>query len=71
MPFVKYISDGRMNPEVIITVSVNKGVSWKTTILKAGQSYSVAGNITNLLIDNIPYNPKNNYIVRKGRVSSQ
>lgn len=71
MSFIKYISDGRKNPEVKIIVSMNKGASWKTTILKAGQSYAIAGNVTNLLIDNVPYNPKENYIIRNGNISKQ
>ena len=69
MPFIKYISDGRKNPEVKISVSMNKGASWKEIILKSGQSYPIPPNVTNLLIDNIPYNSKNNYNIRNGHVA--
>ena len=69
MPFIKYISDGRKNPEVKIAVSMNKGASWKEVILKAGQSYPIPPNVTNLLIDKVPYDPKINFTIRNGNVS--
>lgn len=69
MPFVKYISECKKAPDVKITASVNKGATWKTTMLKCGQSYPIAGNATNLLIDNVPYDPKKNYIIRNGNVA--
>ena len=69
MPFVKYISDGRKNPEVKISVSMNNGTSWKEIVLKAGQSYPISPNVTNLLIDNVPYDMKRDYVIRNGHIA--
>lgn len=66
---IRYQAIGRSCPEVTISTSVNNGKSWKQTSLKAGQSFPIPGNTTNLLINNFPYDPKGAYEIRNGCVA--
>ena len=66
---IRYQANGRTQPEVAISTSVNNGKSWKQTMLKAGQSFPIPGNVTNLLINNVPYDPKGAYEIREGHVA--
>lgn len=66
---IKYQANGRTQETVNISTSVNNGKSWKQSNLKAGQSFPIAGNITNLLINNIPYDPRGTYEIREGHVA--
>lgn len=68
---IRYQAIGRAVEPVTVSTSVNNGTSWKQTTLKAGQSFGIAGNVTNLLIDNVPYDPKGSYVIREGRVAQK
>lgn len=67
---IRYQATGRTVQPVKVSMSVNNGKSWKHTELKAGQSFPIAGNVTNLLINNVPYDPKGTYEIRDGIVSN-
>lgn len=66
---IRYQANGRTQPPVDIATSVNNGKSWKQTILKAGQAFPIPGNVTNLCINNVPYDPKGAYEIREGHVA--
>lgn len=66
---IRYQAIGKECPSVNISTSVNNGKSWKQSILNAGQSFPIPGNTTNLLINNVPYDPKGAYEIRDGKVS--
>lgn len=68
---IRYQAIGKESPQVSISTSVNNGKSWKQSELKAGQSYPIPGNTTNLLINNVPYDPKGMYEIRNGCVAQQ
>lgn len=68
MPVIRYVSQGTKAPAVKIAVSMNNGRSWREQDLQPGQSFPIPPNATNLLMDNVPYEPKGNYEVRMGKV---
>lgn len=68
---IRYQATGRVVEDVKINISFNNGKSWKQSELKAGQSFPIPGNTTNLLINNVPYAPKGTYEIRNGNVSQQ
>lgn len=69
MAAIRYISTGRSAPKARIAVSRNGGNSWQERELAAGQSFDIPPDCTNLLIDNVPYEPKMNYVIRQGKVT--
>lgn len=69
--FIKYQSTGKVTQDVTVSVSFNNGKSWKVIPLKAGQSFPIPGNTTNLLIDNIPYDYTKSYEIRDGRIAKK
>lgn len=69
MAFVRYVGIGKKVPPVNISYSVNGGKTWQERNLVAGQTFSIPSNCTDMLIDNVPYNPKGNYDIRAGKVS--
>lgn len=71
MGVIRYVSTGRKGPEVAISFSVNGGRSWQEKALVSGQSFPIPLNCTNLLVDNVPYDPKGNYDIRDGRVAKR
>lgn len=68
---IRYQATGKTVENVKISLSFNNGKSWKEVILKAAQSFPIPGNTTNLLINNVPYDPKGMYEIRNGCVAPQ
>lgn len=68
MGFIRYVSTGRKEPPIKINASMNNGRSWQNTNLLPGQSYPIPPKCTNLLIDNIPYEPSASYEIRGGHL---
>lgn len=71
MAVIRYVSTGRKAPKVAISFSVNGGKSWQERTLIAGQSFPIPNNCTNLLVDNVLYDPRGNYDIRDGRVGGR
>lgn len=71
MGVIRYVGEGKKGPVVRLAVSMNKGEAWREQNLAAGQSYPIPPSVTNLLIDNVPYDPKGNYEIRQGRVAQK
>lgn len=69
MGVIRYVAEGKKVPPVKLAVSMNNGRAWREQNLAAGQSYPIPPNVTNLLIDNVPYDPKRNYEIRGGKVA--
>ena len=69
MAVIRYVATGKPAPKVAINFSVNGGKSWQERILAAGQSFHMPPNCTNLLVNNVPYDPKGNYEIRDGKVA--
>lgn len=69
MAVICYVAEGKKAPTVKLAVSMNKGAAWREQNLVAGQSWPIPPNATNLLIDNVPYDPKGNYEIRQGKVA--
>lgn len=68
MGFIRYVSTGRKAPSIKICASMNNGVSWQNKEILPGQSYPIPSKCTNLLVDNVPYNPYGNYEIREGKI---
>lgn len=68
MSYIRYVSTGRKAPPVKIMASMNNGLSWQNKELLPGQSFSIPPKCTNLLVNNIPYDPKMNLEIRQGIV---
>lgn len=68
MAVVRYVGVGKRSPAIKISVSMNNGRSWQEKNLEPSQSYPIPPSATNLLMDNVPYDPKGNFEVRQGRV---
>lgn len=68
MPFIRYISEAQKSPAISVAVSRNQGRKWQEKDLSPGQSFAIPPDATNLLISNVPYDPKRDYEVREGRV---
>lgn len=69
MGWIRYVSTGRKAPQMQIMVSMNNGLSWQNKELLPGQSFPIPPNCTNLLIANVPYDPKNSFEIRQGIVT--
>lgn len=68
MAVIRYISEGKPSPGVKVAVSMNNGRSWQEKTLLPGQSFPIPPHATNLLMDNVPYSPDQNWTIRGGRV---
>lgn len=67
MGALKYIGMGKAQPKISVDYSMNQGRSWQHKTLEPGQSLFIPPNCTNLLLDNIPYDPAGNYEIRDGK----
>ena len=65
---IQYIDTGKKSPCVKIVFSRNNGSSWKENIIRKGQSCNLPKDVTNLFINNVPYDPKKNYKIKDGNV---
>ncbi len=71
MAHIRYVGTGRKSPEITITVSMDRGRNWRKQTLKSGQTYNIPPTVTDLRIDNVPYDPKLKYVVRDGNVAQE
>lgn len=71
MGWIRYVSIGRISSPVQVRVSMNNGLSWQRKELLAGQSFAIPPKCTNVLMDNIPYDPNANYEIRDGMVTKK
>lgn len=69
MDVIRYVAEGKKVPSVKLAVSMNNGRAWEKQNLVAGQNDPITPNATNLLIDNVPYDPKRNYEIREAKVT--
>jgi hypothetical protein len=65
---IQYIGGGRNEAPVAISFSRNNGSSWQNAKVGPGQTLTVPPDATHLNINNVPYDPKRNYKIRKGNV---
>lgn len=70
MASIRYIGTGRKVLPVKISCSRNGGNSWQEREMVAGQTFGIPSDCTNLLIDNVPYDPKMNYVIRNGKAGA-
>ncbi len=68
MAIIRYVAMGTSQRKINIDYSMNQGKSWQHEVLVAGQTFPIPLNCTNLLLDNVPYDPKGNYEIREGRI---
>lgn len=68
MAVIRYIGGGA--GDVKLAVSMNNGLSWQEKTLKPGQSFPIPPNATNLLLNNVPYDPKRNHEIRNGKITT-
>ena len=69
MGLLRYVGGGDRDKVINISYSMNNGRSWQKRELRAGQSFPVPPDCTDLLLDNVPYNPAGNYEIRNGLVA--
>lgn len=68
MAVVRYVAMGKAQRIINVDYSMNQGRSWQHKDLLPGQTFPIPPNCTNLLMDNVPYNPGSDYEVRDGKV---
>lgn len=71
MAVIRYVGTGSKSPKIQIDYSMNNGKSWQNKEIVAGQSFPIPPNCTTLLMNNVNYNPKNNYEIRDGKISAR
>lgn len=69
MAAIRYVGGAGNSPAIKVCVSMNNGRSWQEKMLVSGQSFPIPPNATNLLMDNVPYDPEGNYEIRQGRIA--
>ncbi|MBD5608486.1 MAG: hypothetical protein HDQ93_06520 [Desulfovibrio sp.] len=68
MSSIRYVGNGREQPSVKISFSMNAGKSWREQELRAGQTFPIPPTCDALLISGVPYDPKGDYEIREGKV---
>lgn len=71
MAVIRYVAMGKTMPKISVDYSMNQGKSWQRKELASGQTFPIPPNCTNLLVDNVPYDPKGNYEIHEGSVVSK
>lgn len=65
---IQYIGTGKKVREIEVAFSRNNGATWQKKTIKAGQALAIPPDATNLIIDGVPRDPKNDYKLKDGLV---
>lgn len=67
---IHYIGDGRNAPKINVTISRNNGASWEHKEVRSAQTYTIPQDVTNLLINNAPYEASKTYKLKGAMFSN-
>ena len=68
MAVIRYVGGGKERRGIAVDYSMSQGKSWQKKELLPGQSFPIPPNCTDLLMDNVPYDPKKDYEIRDGKI---